>query len=111
MNSEDSQSIGSGYFHSEEDDNVSIDMEEIIDSCKEQCTELMKQWLQKNGELLFKKLAIETLMKLEKRDLELHTTREIKRENITPKTAESSSTNIPESGSKKKVKTLGLSRK
>lgn len=107
MDSE-SQSIGSGNYDSDEFD---IDMEEIIDKCKQEVADIMKQWLSKNGELLFKKLAIEHLMKIEKRDLELHTTREIKRDNITPKTAESSPITIPDSGSKKKVKTLGLSRK
>ena len=93
----DSISIGSSQWdkYSSDDDGIDIDMEQVIDDCKHYVEEKMNQWLEKQGSLLFKKLAIEHLMKLEKKDLESLTTKEIKKEITAPKTQESISIDIP----------------
>jgi len=100
MSLSEHDTIDSTSFDSNIEDSTNPD--DMINECLAQTEFQMKEWLNKDGTLLFKKLAIEHLMKLEKESLSSHISKNIpmvglKRENAVSNLTESA-------GSKKKIR-------
>jgi len=76
--------------------------EEMMNECLAQTEFQMKEWLNKDGTLLFKKLAIEHLMKLEKESLCSHISKNPIKPGLKKEFAASDLTDSI--GSKKKIK-------
>jgi len=87
--------------HDDTESNSFSNQEDVINECLAQTEFQMKEWLNKDGTLLFKKLAIEHLMKLEKENLSSHISKSIPMAGLKKEIVASDSTES--NGSKKKT--------